>query len=94
LRVGHERRETQTDEVAIAEGDRAVRIAELERRVESHDIVLGMLQTICNLMKDPNTLHLTEARRAELNRRLDEFEKSGEAGSPWPEVKNRIRKSC
>jgi putative addiction module component (TIGR02574 family) len=38
----------------------------------------------------PDALQLTEAQRAELDRRLDDYEKNPEAGSPWPEVKARI----
>jgi len=40
----------------------------------------------------PDALQLTEAQRAELDRRLDDYEKNPEAGSPWPEVKARILK--
>lgn len=35
---------------------------------------------------------LTHEQRAELARRLREYEKSPDAGSPWPEVKERILK--
>lgn len=40
----------------------------------------------------PEAVELTEEQRAELDRRLAEYEKNSEAGSPWPEVKARILK--
>jgi putative addiction module component (TIGR02574 family) len=40
----------------------------------------------------PEELHLTEGQRAELEMRLDEYEKDPAAGSPWLEVKERILK--
>jgi len=43
-----------------------------------------------SIAEAPDTLVLTEAQRAELDRRLDDYEKNPEAGSPWPEVKARI----
>jgi len=45
-----------------------------------------------SIAEAPDTLKLTEAQRAELDRRLDDYEKDPEAGSPWPEVKARILK--
>ena len=38
----------------------------------------------------PDALELTEAQRAELDRRFDDYEKNPDAGSPWPDVKARI----
>lgn len=40
----------------------------------------------------PEAVELTEEQRAELDRRLAEYENNPEAGSPWPEVKARILK--
>lgn len=40
----------------------------------------------------PDALELTPAQRAELEQRLDEYEKDPEAGAPWSEVKERILK--
>lgn len=40
----------------------------------------------------PEGLDLTDAQRAELDRRLEEYEKNPDAGSPWPEVRARILK--
>jgi putative addiction module component (TIGR02574 family) len=40
----------------------------------------------------PDALELTEEQRTELDRRLREYEKNPDAGSPWPEVKERILK--
>jgi putative addiction module component (TIGR02574 family) len=45
-----------------------------------------------SIAEAPEALQLTEAQRAELDRRLDEYEKNPEAGSPWSEVKERILK--
>ena len=38
----------------------------------------------------PESLALTETQRAELDRRLADYEKNPDIGSPWPEVKARI----
>ncbi len=39
----------------------------------------------------PNAILLTEEQKAELDCRLDAFHKNLTAGSPWREVKARIR---
>jgi putative addiction module component (TIGR02574 family) len=38
----------------------------------------------------PEQLELSEAQRAELDRRLEAWRENPEAGSPWPEVKAKI----
>ena len=38
----------------------------------------------------PDTLQLTEAQRAELDRRLNDYENNPEAGSPWSEVRAKV----
>lgn len=38
----------------------------------------------------PQPLPLTELQREELDRRLEEYQKHPEDGSPWEEVKSRI----
>ena len=40
----------------------------------------------------PGMLQLTDEERAELKRRLRDFAKKPDDGSPWPEVKERILK--
>ena len=45
-----------------------------------------------SIAEAPEALQLTEAQRTELDRRLDEYEKDPEAGSPWTEVRERILK--
>jgi putative addiction module component (TIGR02574 family) len=45
-----------------------------------------------SIAETPEALQLTEVQRAELDRRLDEYEKDPTAGSPWPDVKARILK--
>ena len=39
----------------------------------------------------PEAIPLTEAQRAELDRRLDDLEREGPVGIPWDEVLGRIR---
>jgi putative addiction module component (TIGR02574 family) len=45
-----------------------------------------------SIAESPEAFPLTEQQRAELDRRLDEYEKDPEAGAPWPEVRARILK--
>lgn len=40
----------------------------------------------------PDASDLTDEQRAELDRRLKEYEKDPKAGSSWPEVRERILK--
>lgn len=44
-----------------------------------------------SLSKHPENISLTDAQRAELDRRLDELDRTGPVGIPWEEVQNRIR---
>jgi len=41
----------------------------------------------------PGAVELTEAQRAELDRRLEAYRRDPKAGSPWAEVKARILNS-
>ena len=43
-----------------------------------------------SIAEAPETLQLTEEERAELDRRLRDFAKNPDDGSPWSEVKERI----
>jgi len=45
-----------------------------------------------SLNDDPSQIPLTRTQREELDRRLDEIDKGDDAGIPWDEVLNRIRK--
>ena len=45
-----------------------------------------------SIAEAPEALALTDAQRAELDRRIEEYEKNPDEGSPWPEVKARILK--
>ena len=38
----------------------------------------------------PEAVPLTDAQRQELERRLDEYHRNPDSGSPWDEVKRRI----
>ena len=40
----------------------------------------------------PEAVPLTEAQKAELDRRLDAYRKDPTAGAPWPVVRDRIGK--
>jgi putative addiction module component (TIGR02574 family) len=42
----------------------------------------------------PEAVPLTKAQKDELDRRLDEYRKNPDAGSPWELVKGRIRKGA
>lgn len=44
-----------------------------------------------SLAATPEAVPLTEAQRAELDRRLDDLELEGPVGIPWDEVLSRIR---
>lgn len=45
-----------------------------------------------SLIEVPEAIPLTEAQKAELDRRLDACEKDLTAGAPWPVVRDRIAK--
>lgn len=45
-----------------------------------------------SIVEAPEALVLTEAQRAELDRRLEKYEMNPDEGSPWSEVKARILK--
>jgi putative addiction module component (TIGR02574 family) len=44
-----------------------------------------------SLNETPETVPLTNARREELDRRLDDLERSGPEGIPWDQVLQQIR---
>ena len=44
-----------------------------------------------SLNKTPETVPLTNAQREELDRRLDDIERSGPEGIPWDQVLQQIR---
>lgn len=44
-----------------------------------------------SLNKEPGTVPLTNAQREELDRRLDDLERSGPEGIPWDQVLQQIR---
>ena len=43
-----------------------------------------------SIAEAPEAVELSEAQRAELDRRLDAYHRDPKAGSPWSEVKARI----
>jgi putative addiction module component (TIGR02574 family) len=45
-----------------------------------------------SLAEVPEAVALTEAQKAELDRRLDAYRKDPTAGAPWPVVRDRIAK--
>ena len=44
-----------------------------------------------SLSEQPGSVPLTDAQRQELDRRLDDLERSGPVGIPWEEVLKQIR---
>jgi putative addiction module component (TIGR02574 family) len=44
-----------------------------------------------SLSRNPERIPMTEAQRAELDRRIAEADADGGAGMPWDEVQRRIR---
>ena len=53
---------------------------------------LGLLEELWDsLAAAPEAVPLTDAQRAELDRRLDDLEREGPLGIPWDEVLSRIR---
>jgi putative addiction module component (TIGR02574 family) len=46
-----------------------------------------------SIAQAPEAIDLTEAQRAELERRLEAYRRDPKAGSPWSEVKARILSS-
>jgi putative addiction module component (TIGR02574 family) len=43
-----------------------------------------------SVLAKPEELELTDAQKAELDRRLDRLDKEGLRGKPWDEVRRRI----
>ncbi len=53
---------------------------------------LDLIEELWDSLSDrADDLPLTDAQRAELDRRLDDLEKSGPVGIPWEEVLQQIR---
>lgn len=53
---------------------------------------LSLLEELWDsLAATPQAVPLTDAQRAELDRRLDDLDREGPAGIPWEEVLSRIR---
>jgi putative addiction module component (TIGR02574 family) len=54
---------------------------------------LKLLEELWNsLCEEQETVPVTDAQRAELDRRLDDLEREGPVGIPWQEVADQIRK--
>lgn len=81
----------EVSQLLDSNGGLALSILQLDQRIQSHDLILAILQTFCDIMKAPDALHLTEAQQAELDRLLEEYERSQGGGTPWP-GKGRILK--
>ncbi len=45
-----------------------------------------------SMVEVPEAITLTEAQKAELDRRLDAYREDPTAGAPWPTVRDRIAK--
>jgi putative addiction module component (TIGR02574 family) len=66
----------------------AVDIAKLTP-AERLQLVEELWDSLCDT---PEAVPLTEAQRAELDRRLDDLDQEGPSGIPWDEVVRRIRR--
>jgi len=65
---------------------------ELDIAALSPDERLSLLEQLWDsLAREPEAVPLTQAQRAELDRRLDDLEAEGPVGIPWEEVLDRIR---
>ena len=47
-----------------------------------------------SIVRDPSTLPITDAERAELDRRLEDFKRNPSSGRSWEEVKARLLKNA
>jgi putative addiction module component (TIGR02574 family) len=57
---------------------------------ERLQLVEELWESLCDT---PQAVPLTDAQRAELDRRFDDLEHEGPTGIPWDEVVQRIRSS-
>ncbi len=55
---------------------------------ERIQLVADIWDTIAEV---PDQIELTEGQKAEIERRLDAYHRNPDAGSPWNEVRERIR---
>lgn len=55
---------------------------------ERLDLLEQLWDSLC---ETPEAVPLTQAQRAELDRRLDDLETEGPVGIPWEEVVRRLR---
>lgn len=60
----------------------AQKIAKLERRTASHELILTFFKTILDQMKETGSLQLTDAQRAELEQWLADYERIADGGLP------------
>jgi putative addiction module component (TIGR02574 family) len=56
---------------------------------ERLELIERLWDSLCD---NPSAVPLTEAQRKELDRRLDDLERTGIVGIPWDEVVDQIRK--
>lgn len=73
-------------EALAANNQLAQKIARLERRLASHDLILNFFKTILDRMKETASLQLTDDQRAELNRWLADYERIMDGGLPKSEI--------
>ncbi len=69
--------------------DRALDIHKLNPD-ERLRLIEELWDSLCEI---PDAVPLTDAQRAELDRRLDDLEREGPIGIPWEDVLRRIRAS-
>ena len=46
-----------------------------------------------SIMAEPESIELTDAQKQEIDKRLENYNNNNQSGSPWNEVKQRIRNS-
>jgi putative addiction module component (TIGR02574 family) len=60
------------------------------RKLSVAERILLVEQIWDSIAADQESVEITAAQREELDRRLDDYRVSGDKGSSWEEVKNRI----
>ncbi len=78
-----------TDLSSEALARRRITIAQDASR--AHPLLMNTNPTERAPPRSPDELLLSDAQKAELDRRLDAYHRNPDQGSPWPEVKERIR---
>lgn len=76
----------ELSEALAANNQLAQKIAKLERRAASHDLILNFFETILDQVKETGSLQLTDDQRDELNRWLADYERIMDGGLHKSEI--------